>query len=228
MKTIILRLLLFILCATVLGFISQVGFNVEEGRVYLVGRCQVSFEGLTPDLITSKDAKSVINANTVGIAQVELASFNGNKPVFKVNRIFSVKTDENGYFMLKNLSNQYTYVLLGIQHQKNLPVPVHFLSLVNAREKQGKMVNLGFHQVCFRHDESSNRRVAEAKIDTSMQNHDFIEYFISRSMLKSFVSKIKTNGFWGKSNAVTIVESGKVSFENLDKAEWISYETTNS
>lgn len=225
MKTILLRLLTFALCAMVLGFVSQAGFNVEPGKVFVVGRCQVCFDGITPELIANQQAQSQISENTVGIAQVELASNDGEKPVFNVKKIFSVKTDGNGYFMLKNLSNEYTYVLLGIQYQKNIPVPVHFISLANAREKQGKMVNLGFHQITFRHDQRENQRYAQAKIDTTCSNEDFIRYFISQSPMRAFISKIKSDDFWGRTNAVTVVNSDKVVFANLEKAPWQSCET---
>ncbi|GAB4279787.1 MAG: hypothetical protein Kow0029_23850 [Candidatus Rifleibacteriota bacterium] len=228
MKLILLRFLTFVLCAMVLGFISQAGFNVEPGKVFLVGRCQVQFEGLTPELISAKNEKITISENTIGIAQVELQSYDGRKPVFKVKKIFSVKTDENGYFMVKNLSDQYTYVLLGIQYQKNIPVPVHLVTLANAREKQGKILNLGFHQVFFREDEKTGQKISEARIDTSMKNQDFMNYFLFRSPLRAFVSKIKSNDFWGKNNAVTVVDFQKVIFSDLENASWQSVETSNS
>lgn len=226
MKTILLRLLTFVLCAMVLGFVAQAGFNVEPGKVFVVGRCQVCFEGMTPEFVGNESFSSSVSENVVGIAQVELASNDGFKPVFRVERIFSVRTDENGYFMLKNLSSDYTYVLLGIQHQKNIPVPVHFLSLANAREKQGKMVNLGFHKISFSNDSTKQRHAARATIDTNVSNQDFISYFINKSPMRKFISKIKSNSeFWGKTNAITVVDSGKISFANLETAPWQSCET---
>lgn len=228
MKMIIIRLLTFILCAMILGFISQAGFNVEAGKVLLVGRCQVQFDGLTPEFISAKNSQTLINENTVGIAQVELESYDGGKPIFKVKNILSVKTDKNGYFMVKNLSNEFTYVLLGIQYQKNVPVPVHLLTLANAREKQGKMINLGFHKVCFKQNQETGEKLSEARIDTSLANEDFIDYFTSQNPMRKFTSRIKSNDFWGKNNAVTIVDSQKVIFSNLENATWESFETTNS
>ena len=219
MKTILIRLLIFAFCAMSLNFISNANFNVEEGKVFVVGRCQVSFSGMTSDFVKNENAQVQVSQSTVGIAQVELESCQDDKPVFKVNRIFSVKTDENGYFMLKNLSNQYTYVLLGIQHQKNIPVPINFLTLANAREKQGKMLNLGSHQISFNQSEGSERSV-QARIDTSLTNEHFVNYFVAKSPIKAFVSKIKTGEVWGKSNAVTVVDSQKVAFANLETAPW--------
>lgn len=228
MKMIILRLLTFILCAMVLGFVSRAGFNVESGKVFLVGRCQVAFEGLTPEFVSAKNSETIISENTIGIAQVKLESNAGEKPVFKINRILSVKTDKNGYFLVKNLSNEYTYVLLGVQYQENTPVPVHLITMANAKEKQGKMINLGFHKVCFKQDEVTGARNAEARIDTSMKNDDFVRYFLSKSPMKALVSRIKSDDFWGKNNAVTIVDSQKVIFSNLENATWESFATTSS
>lgn len=224
MKTIMIRMLIFALCAMVLGFISHAGFNVEEGKVFVVGRCQVSLQNVGPESLAFEKSSGEDCLNHVGIAQVELESNEGEKPVFKVVRIFSVKTDENGYFMIKNLSNEYTYVLLGFQYQKNTPVPVHFLTLANAREKQGKMVNLGYHQVVFAKGEDG-RKIVTAKIDTSVKNEEFVRYFIGRSPLRTFVSQIKSDEFWGRNNAVTVIDTQKVVFSNLDSAPWHSCST---
>lgn len=219
MKTIVLRLLTFTLCAMILSFISQAGFNVEEGKVMVTGRCLLTFEGITPEFVVDPKANFKVWQSNVGIAQVELLSCNGEKPVFKVNRIFSVKTDDQGYFLLRNVSNEYSYVVLGIQHQKNVPVPISFISMANAGEKQGKMVNLGYHQIGFSVDKSGQKQ-AQARIDTSVKNENFIDYFVGKSSLRRFVSKIKSNEFWGRSNAVTVINPEKVVFANLESAAW--------
>ncbi|MGM0601006.1 MAG: hypothetical protein ACQETH_14445 [Candidatus Rifleibacteriota bacterium] len=220
MKTILLRLLIFILCSMSLGFISQAGFQIEEGKVAVVGRCHVELSGLNTDLEPESDNQILIKSNKVGIAQVSFKSYDGKKPIFEVKKIFSLKTDENGYFLLKNVSKEYSYIMLGAQHHDKKGVPVHSLTLANAREDQGKMINLGFHKIRHGYDKSKSCRYASTQIDTSMKNSDFISYFMLKSPLKKCVSRIKSSNYWGKSNSVTLIDSGKIKLANLQKASW--------
>jgi hypothetical protein len=206
----------------VLSFVAKAEFKVEEGKVMVVGRCQTCFEGLTPELLTASSARHQINNNRVAVAQVKLTNYDGQKPTFSVEKIFAVKTDENGYFLLNNLSADFTYVLLGIQHQENLPVPVRLLAMANAREKQGKLINLGFHRVFFTADAKTGQKTVTTKIDTRISNQHFIDYHISKNPLRKLIGKIKTNNYWGKTNAVSIINSDRVIFSGLDCAEWQS------
>ncbi len=228
MKTIVLRLLLFLLFAMVLGFISRVEFKVEEGKVHVVGRCQTSFVGLTPELVASENSEVVVNNNQIAVAQLELQSYNGDKPVFSVIQIFTTQTDQNGYFILKNLSNNYTYVLLGIQHNKNTSVPVQLLAMANAREKQGKIISLGCHNITFKADSQSGEKMVTANVKTSVSNQQFVDYFIAQSPLKTFARQIKNNDYWGKSNAISVINADRVIFTGLGNAAWQELNTNNS
>jgi hypothetical protein len=88
------------------------------------------------------------------------------------------------------------------------------------------MVNLGYHKINFIYDAAKESHVAKATIDTSLSNQEFISYFIGKSPMRKFVSKIKsTSEFWGKTNAITVVDSRKISFTNLETAPWQSCET---
>ena len=227
MKTIILRLLIFILCSMSLGFISQAGFQIEEGKVAVVGRCYVELSGLNSDLEYAPDNETLIKANKVGIAQVSFKSYDGKKPVFKVEKIFSLNTDENGYFLLKNVSKDYSYIMLGAQYDDKKSVPVHSFTLANAQEDQGKMINLGFHKIRHGYDKSKKCRYASTQIDTSMKNSDFINYFTHKSPLKKCVSRIKTSNFWGKTNSVTLLDANKIILANLQKATWQKIDSQN-
>lgn len=227
MKTIILRLMIFILCSMALGFISQAGFNIEHGKVAVVGRCHVELSGLNTDLEPSPDEKILIKSNKVGIAQVSFKSYDGKKPVFEVKKIFSLTTDENGYFMLKNVSKEFSYIMLGAQYDDKKAVPVHSFTLANAQEDQGKMINLGYHKIRHSYDRKRKCRYASTKIDTLMNNSDFISYFMLKSPLKKCVSRIKTENYWGRSNSVTLLDSDSIILANLQQASWKTIESKN-
>jgi hypothetical protein len=126
------------------------------------------------------------------------------------------------------MSNDYTYVLLGIQHHKNTPVPVQLLAMADASEKQGKMISLGCHNITFKADSETGEKMVTANVKTSMSNQQFVDYFIAQSPLKTFVKRIKTNGCWGGSNTVSIVNADRVIFTGLNKAAWQEFKTNNS
>ena len=112
--------------------------------------------------------------------------------------------------------------MLGIQHQENLSVPITHLAIANAREKQGRMINLGFHKVVFRQDKQTGEGIVSAEVETGISNRHFVDYHISRNPLSKIIGQIKSNQYWGKTNAVSLIDIDRVKFSGLEEAEWQS------
>ena len=219
MRYALLRVLTFMLFAMILGFIAEAELKIPEGQVFLVGKCSVVFDGLTPDLIESPNAFSQKKQNTIGIAQAELKSYQNGKPVFKIRKIFSVKTDSKGYFMVKNVPANYTYLVVGTQFAKNIPVSINAVTVASPNESAGKVINLGHHK--FRFVAANGKSFSDYSVDKSERVDQVMDHFIQKDWLQKISRKIKDySKKWGQGVDLTIVKSSQLNMVEFEKASW--------
>lgn len=210
MKTICLRLMILFALAAGLNFVSEAGIKVEEGRVFIVGRCLID---KTNGLNTLLNSEKLM----VGIAQAEFQSGADGEPVFKISRIYSVKPDSSGYFMLKNVPAGYSYIFLGAQLSSEQPLKVGSLKLVNAAEKQSRIFSLGTHVIAP--ERSFTQSLGSGK-DLSIA--EYMKHFSSGDNFTRFAHHVcNRTGYWGNGNCLTTVDAAKVILSGLKTAQWV-------
>jgi hypothetical protein len=208
MKTICFRLLTLMAFAACLGFISDTGIRIEEGKVCLVGRCSLV------DGNASATAQLL-----VGVAQAEFAVGFDGKPEFRVKRIFTRNPDESGFFMMRNLPKNFTYIFLGIQSGKDQPMQVKGMTAVNAAEKCSRVLNLGHHQVAIRNDQGCDNVMLQSGKSSTIE--EYMRHFIARDNLTRLAHHIcNRTGYWGKGNSVISLAPGSIRLLGLDSVVW--------
>lgn len=209
MKTICLRLLTLFALAAGLNFISEAGIKIEEGKVFIVGRCLISQQEISDRLI--KDLKPV-----VGIAQAEFSTTDNGQAVLKIKKIFSVKTDSDGYYLLKNVPEGFSYILLGTQLVSDQPLKIGEIKLVNAAERSSRVISLGTSLIQIN---KNNEYSMNSGKDLSIT--DYMQHFTARDNLTRFVHHVcNRTGYWGKGSCISTADVRKISLSGLSSAEW--------
>ncbi len=205
MKTICFRLLTFILLAAGLSFVSEANLRVEDGKIFLVGRCQHN---------------SSFSGPLVAVARAEKEVDLNGKKVFKVSEIYTVSPDKEGFFLLKNLPADSTYFFLGAQFEKSKPVEINTLNYVDADHYKNRVINLGNYEVSAK--KAGDQEVAytisrarELKIDEIMQ------HFVAKNALTKFAHHVCNKaGYYGVGNPVLTQEMGKIILSGIAEADW--------
>ncbi len=212
MKTICLRLITLVLLAAGLNFVADAGIKIEQGKVFLVGRCSLTdeFQKTSPD--------ATLASTLVGIAQAEFVADPDGNATFSVKKIITVRPDRDGFYMVKNVPAGFSYIFLGIQLDTDKPLQVKSLTVVNASEKQGSILDLGHHQINVTSDSAA---AFELNLVRDCSIEQYMQHFIAKDNLSRFVHHVCNRaGYWGKGNALTSIDASKIRLFGLNKAAW--------
>lgn len=226
MRHYLLRALLFVFFATLLGLISEAGLSIRSGNVFIVGIFTSQFHNVTPELIKSIGYEYTRKQNRIAVAQGQLLNYKDGKPVFNVRKIFNVTTDENGYFIIRNVPDNYSYFLVGTQVKEGIPVNVNSLVMVRKNERSGKVLNMGNCNLTVSVNDKTNDKVMELQVSKNTSNISFMNYFTGRSQIGKLCRKIidSSVSWTGKSN-LTIVEPNLISITGMNDALWESIDS---
>lgn len=212
MKTICLRLITLVLLAAGLNFVADAGIKIEQGKVFLVGRC--SFTDQCPKTTPDAPFASML----VGIAQAEFVADPNGSAAFSVKKIITVRPDSAGFFMVKNVPAGFTYIFLGVQLDAAKPLQVKSLTVVNAFEKQGSILDLGHHQINLPSESADS---IELKLVRDCSVEQYMQHFIGKDNVSRFVHHVCNRaGYWGKGNALTSIDASRLQLFGLSKAAW--------
>lgn len=217
MNTILSRFLALTVFAMTLGFLANSGIIIEENSLFVVGRATYS----VVNQIEEEPVAACASGYAV-VAQVELVASAGQANSLRVDRVYSVKTDKNGYFMIKNASDRHSYVLLGVKPNANLPFRSGFASIIMPQQQAGKVISFGHHQFELA-EESGVVNCRKVSLNRDVSNSEFMSYFINQSGMNNLVHRFcDRTGNWSGRSQVTILDSHSIELVGAENAEWIS------
>ncbi len=224
MKYALVRILTLSAFAMVLGFVSEAELKVTEGQAFVVGRCQVAYNGVTSELLKSENCKHLKSENVVGIAQAKLKDYKNGKPVYQIKKIFKVKTDKNGVFMMKSVPSNCAYLFLGAQIHENIPLKLD--GLVYSKNINSNVVNLGENQISVSLANSGKNVELEHKVFSKFSNEAYIQHFLNKSWLHRFAQVIcGPQKNLDQNKGVEFLKASEVEFDGLDTVEWVTIES---